>query len=77
MDGSLPADFYSYEELLSESEREKVDRIRDFFRTEVVPIVDDYWGGPSSRSSSSRDSPSWACWTGPTPIRRSPRRATC
>ena len=42
--GELPADFYSYEELLSESEREKVDRIRDFFRTEVAPIVDDYWG---------------------------------
>jgi glutaryl-CoA dehydrogenase len=41
--GLLPADFYAYEELLSDSEREKVDRIRDFFRTEVEPIVDDYW----------------------------------
>ena len=41
--GPLPADFYAYEELLSEAEREKVDRIRDFFRTEVAPIVDDYW----------------------------------
>jgi glutaryl-CoA dehydrogenase len=29
--------------LLSDSEREKVHRIRDFFRTEVIPIVDDYW----------------------------------
>ena len=41
--GLLPADFYAYEELLSESEREKVDRIRDFFRTEAVPLVDKYW----------------------------------
>ena len=41
--GLLPADFYAYEELLSETEREKVGRIRDFFRTEAAPIVDDYW----------------------------------
>lgn len=41
--GLLPADFYAYEEMLSEAEREKVDRIRDFFRTEAAPIVDDYW----------------------------------
>ena len=41
--GLLPADFYAYEELLSETEREKVGRIRDFFRTEAAPIVDGYW----------------------------------
>src|ERR1700737_2731877 len=41
--GPLPADFYAYEELLSDSEREKVGRIREFFRTEAAPIVDDYW----------------------------------
>src|SRR6476620_2406180 len=41
--GLLPADFYAYEELLSESEREKVHRIREFFRTEAAPIVDGYW----------------------------------
>src|SRR6201999_2490596 len=41
--GQLPADFYNYEELLSDSEREKVARIRDFFRTEAALIVDDYW----------------------------------
>jgi hypothetical protein len=41
--GLLPADFYSYEELLSDSEREKVARIREFFRTEAAPIVEDYW----------------------------------
>src|SRR4029450_2193144 len=41
--GLLPADFYSYEELLSDTEREKVARIREFFRTEAIPVVDDYW----------------------------------
>ena len=41
--GPLPADFYAYEELLSDTEREKIGRIRDFFRTEAAPIVDDYW----------------------------------
>ena len=41
--GLLPADFYGYEQLLSEAEREKVHRIRDFFRMQVAPIVDDYW----------------------------------
>src|ERR1700741_2090563 len=40
--GQLPADFYNYEELLSDSEREKVHRIREFFRTEAAPIGDDY-----------------------------------
>src|ERR1700746_3435164 len=42
-EGQLPADFYNYEELLSDSEREKIHRIRDFFRTEVTPIVNEYW----------------------------------
>src|ERR1700751_4208355 len=41
--GPLPADFYAYEELLSDPEREKVHRIRDFFRTEAAPIVEEYW----------------------------------
>ena len=41
--GLLPADFYAYEELLPEAEREKIERVREFFRTEVAPIVDDYW----------------------------------
>src|SRR5215475_9223723 len=41
--GLLPADFYAYEELLTDSEREKVARVREFFRTEAAPIVDDYW----------------------------------
>src|ERR1700754_2530778 len=41
--GQLPADFYNYEELLSDDEREKVARIREFFRTEAIPVGDDYW----------------------------------
>src|SRR5258707_15396497 len=41
--GPLPADFYAYEELLSDSEREKVHRIREFFRTEAAPIVEGCW----------------------------------
>jgi glutaryl-CoA dehydrogenase len=41
--GVLPGDFYAYEELLSDGEREKLERVREFLRTEVAPIVDDYW----------------------------------
>ncbi|HWE12944.1 MAG TPA: acyl-CoA dehydrogenase family protein [Solirubrobacteraceae bacterium] len=41
--GLLPADFYAYEELLSDKERETVERLREFLRTEVDPIVCDYW----------------------------------
>jgi glutaryl-CoA dehydrogenase len=41
--GPLPGDFYAYEDLLSEQERQTVGRLREFLRTEVAPIVDDYW----------------------------------
>ncbi|MFJ9821717.1 acyl-CoA dehydrogenase family protein [Streptomyces sp. NPDC101151] len=41
--GLLPADFYAYEELLSDKEREKIESVREFLRTQVSPIVDDYW----------------------------------
>ncbi|MET8327794.1 acyl-CoA dehydrogenase family protein [Streptomyces sp. NPDC005181] len=41
--GLLPADFYAYEELLSDGEREKIESVREFLRTQVAPIVDDYW----------------------------------
>ncbi|MCW3014449.1 MAG: gcdH1 [Solirubrobacterales bacterium] len=41
--GLLPGDFYGYEDLLSKQERETVERLREFLRTEVVPIVDDCW----------------------------------
>jgi glutaryl-CoA dehydrogenase len=45
----LPGDFYAYEELPSDQEPEKVERVRDFLRTQVASIVDDYWdrGGVS------------------------------
>jgi glutaryl-CoA dehydrogenase len=41
--GLLPGDFYAYEELLSDSDRETIGRLREFLRLEVAPIVDDYW----------------------------------
>jgi glutaryl-CoA dehydrogenase len=41
--GLLPGDFYAYEELLAEPERQQVQRVREFLRTQVAPIVDDYW----------------------------------
>jgi glutaryl-CoA dehydrogenase len=41
--GRLPGDFYSYEDLLSKPESEIVERLREFLRTEVAPIVDGYW----------------------------------
>jgi glutaryl-CoA dehydrogenase len=41
--GPLPGDFYSYEDLLSNEESETVERLREFLRTDVAPIVDDHW----------------------------------
>ncbi|MEU6367081.1 acyl-CoA dehydrogenase family protein [Streptomyces sp. NPDC046931] len=41
--GLLPADFYAYTELLSDGEREKIESVREFLRTQAAPIVDDYW----------------------------------
>jgi glutaryl-CoA dehydrogenase len=41
--GLLPGDFYAFEELLSGKEREKVEAVREFLRTQLAPIVDDYW----------------------------------
>lgn len=42
-EGLLTADFYSYEEALSESEWQLVNKMRAFFRDSVAPVVDDYW----------------------------------
>ncbi|AIJ26271.1 acyl-CoA dehydrogenase family protein [Amycolatopsis methanolica] len=39
----MSADFYGYEDLLSEEERKTLLRARDFMRTEVKPIVNEYW----------------------------------
>jgi glutaryl-CoA dehydrogenase len=41
--GLLLADFFAYEELLSDREREQLESVREFLRTQVAPIVDDYW----------------------------------
>lgn len=41
--GLLPADFYAHEELLPDSEREKIESVRAFLRTRIAPIVDDHW----------------------------------
>ncbi|MEU9385112.1 acyl-CoA dehydrogenase family protein [Streptomyces sp. NPDC048279] len=41
--GRLPADFYSYEELLADGDREKIERVRAFLDAQAAPIVDDYW----------------------------------
>jgi glutaryl-CoA dehydrogenase len=41
--GLLPGDFYACEDLLSGEERKKVERIRQFARTEIVPIVNEHW----------------------------------
>ncbi|MER6219067.1 acyl-CoA dehydrogenase family protein [Streptomyces sp. 900105755] len=42
-EGLLPADFYSFEELLTDGEREKIERVRAFLETQAAPLVDDYW----------------------------------
>ncbi len=41
--GQLPGDFYAYEDLLPKQEFELIERLREFLRTEVAPIVDDHW----------------------------------
>jgi glutaryl-CoA dehydrogenase len=39
----LTGDFYHFEELLPEEERKILHRVREFLRTEVAPIANDYW----------------------------------
>jgi glutaryl-CoA dehydrogenase len=39
----LTGDFYGFEELLSDDERAILHRVREFLRTEVAPVVNDYW----------------------------------
>jgi glutaryl-CoA dehydrogenase len=52
--GLLPGDFYSYKELLSEAERQTIERIREFLRTQVSPIVPDWTDRDSEKSLSCR-----------------------
>jgi glutaryl-CoA dehydrogenase len=40
---TLTGDFFGFENLLSETERGIVMRVRDFLRTQVDPIINDYW----------------------------------
>jgi glutaryl-CoA dehydrogenase len=39
----LTGDFYAFEELLSDVERETLGRVREFLRTEVAPVANEYW----------------------------------
>jgi glutaryl-CoA dehydrogenase len=39
----LTADFYGYEALLSDDERKQLLKARSFMRTEVKPLVNEYW----------------------------------
>jgi glutaryl-CoA dehydrogenase len=39
----LTGDFYHFEELLPGEERKILHRVREFLRTEVAPIANDYW----------------------------------
>ena len=41
--GVLRADFYSYIDLLTAPQRKTLDGMREFFRANVIPIVDDHW----------------------------------
>ena len=39
----LTGDFYGFEELLSDEERATLHRVREFLRTEVAPVANEYW----------------------------------
>jgi glutaryl-CoA dehydrogenase len=43
IEDQLTADFYSYEALLSDDERKQLLKARNFMRTEVKPLVNEYW----------------------------------
>jgi glutaryl-CoA dehydrogenase len=40
---TLSSDFFGFENLLSQQEHEIISRVREFLRTQVAPIVNDYW----------------------------------
>ncbi|BFU43350.1 acyl-CoA dehydrogenase family protein [Krasilnikovia sp. MM14-A1004] len=43
LDGQLTADLFNYETLLSDAEREILLRARALMRTEIKPLVNEYW----------------------------------
>jgi glutaryl-CoA dehydrogenase len=43
IEDQLTADFYGYEALLSDDERKQLLKARNFMRTEVKPLVNEYW----------------------------------
>lgn len=38
-----PLDFYAFDELLTQEERDVRDRVRDFVDHDVLPVINDYW----------------------------------
>ena len=46
----LVGDLYRFQDLLNAEEAAVVERVRAFLAAEVVPIANDHWAAPSSRS---------------------------
>jgi glutaryl-CoA dehydrogenase len=40
----LAGDLYQFQDLLGDGERQIIDRVRMFLRSQVVPLANDYWG---------------------------------
>jgi glutaryl-CoA dehydrogenase len=60
LDYSVPAvdgDFYRVANLLNDTERAVVKRVRDFMEREIAPIIDDYWGATNFLLRSFQSSP--------------------
>jgi alkylation response protein AidB-like acyl-CoA dehydrogenase len=38
-----PDDFYDLEALISEEDRERLERVREFMQDEFAPIINDFW----------------------------------
>jgi hypothetical protein len=50
-------DFYRIANLLNDTERTVVKRVRDFTEREIAPIIDDYWARTNFLSRSFQSSP--------------------
>ena len=46
---SLGTDYFRIADHLTPDERRYLARTRQFVDDEVLPVIDDYWNGPSSR----------------------------